>query len=98
MSSPRYMKSPNRSRVKGDLDPPPLGTGDCNTKYALNVYSIHNLSTGRWRPVDKSSDTFHNPVRLSTISVDNSSKLWIKAAVTEEFRLFVAFETIDACG
>jgi hypothetical protein len=48
--------------------------------------------------VDKSSDTFHNPVRLSTISVDNSSKLWIKAAVTEEFRQFVAFETIDACG
>jgi hypothetical protein len=48
--------------------------------------------------VDKSSEIFHNLVRLSTISVDKSSKLWINAAVTGEFRLFVAFETIDACG
>src|SRR5215217_7674557 len=78
MPSPRYMRSPTRSRAKGDPEPPPLGTGDCNTKYALNVYSVHNLSTGRRRPVDKSSETFHSLAYLSTVSVDNSSSLWIK--------------------
>src|SRR5918993_245049 len=77
MSSPRYMRSPNRSRVKGDPEPPPPGIGDCNTKYALNVYSVHNLSTGRRLPVDKSSETFHSLAQLSTVSVDNSSILWI---------------------
>src|SRR5215212_2468821 len=66
MSSPRYMRSPNRSRVKDDPKPPPPGTGDCNTKYALNVYSVHNLSTGCRRSVDKPVDRI----------VDNSS-LWI---------------------
>src|SRR5215218_7767725 len=71
MSSPRYMRSPNRSRVKGDPEPPPPGIGDCNTKYALNVYSVHNLSTGRRLPVDKSSETFHSLAQLSTVSVDN---------------------------
>src|SRR5215208_6602185 len=73
MPSPRYMRSPTRSRAKGDPEPPPLGTGDCNTKYALNVYSVHNLSTGRRRPVDKSSETFHSLAYLSTVSVDNSA-------------------------
>src|ERR671912_466203 len=76
MSSPRYMRSPNRSKVKGDPEPPPPGTGDCNTKYALNVYSVHNLSTRRRHPVDKSSETFHSLAHLSTVSVDNSSSLW----------------------
>src|SRR5918997_456476 len=71
------MRSPNRSRAKDNPEPPPPGVGDCNTKYALNVYSIHNLSTGRRRPVDKSSETFHNLVLLSTETGDNSSKLWI---------------------
>src|SRR5215203_4075596 len=98
MPSPRYMRSPTRSRAKGDLEPPPPGTGDCNTKYALNVYSVHNLSTGRRRLVDKSSETFHNQVRLSTETVDNSSDLWIKPAVTEECRQVVAFDPRDACG
>jgi hypothetical protein len=92
------MRSPTRSRAKGDPEPPPLGTGDCNTKYALNVYSIHNLSTGRRRLVDKSSETFHNQIRLSTETVDNSSDLWIKPAVTEEFRQVAAFDPRDACG
>jgi hypothetical protein len=92
------MRSPNRSRVKGDLDPSPPGIGDCNTKYALDVYSIHNLSTRRPCPVDKSSETFHNPVQLSTETVDNSSKLWIKTAVIEEFRQVIIFDLIDTCG
>src|SRR5215213_8938154 len=78
MSSPRYMRLPNRSRVKGDPEPPPPGIGDCNTKYALNVYSVHNLSTGRRRPVDKSPETFHSLAYLSTEIVDNSSNLWIR--------------------
>src|ERR671912_1961966 len=98
MSSPRYMRSPNRSRAKDDPEPPPPGTGDCNTKYALNVYSVHNLSTGRRPPVDKSSETFHSLVHLSTISVDNSSKLWIKAAMKEELRRFVTFVCRNTCG
>src|SRR5829696_5095828 len=71
------MRSPNRSRVKGDPEPPPPGIGDCNTKYTLNAYSVHNLSTGHRRPVDKSSETFHSLIHLSTEPVDNSSKLWI---------------------
>src|ERR687897_770022 len=71
------MRSPTRSRAKDDPEPPPPGTGICNTKYALNVYSVHNLSTGRRRPVDKSSETVHSLVHLSTEIVDNSSKLWI---------------------
>jgi hypothetical protein len=48
--------------------------------------------------VDKSSETFHNQVRLSTETVDNSSDLWIKPAVTEEFRQVAAFDPRDACG
>jgi len=48
--------------------------------------------------VEKSSETFHNPVWLSTETVDNSSKLWIKTAVPEEFRQSAAFDTINACG
>jgi hypothetical protein len=92
------MRLPNRSRVKGDPEPPPLGIGDCNTKYALNVYSVHNLSTGRRRPVDKSPETFHSPAHLSTEIVDKSSKLWIKTAVKEESRQIVTFECRDACG
>src|SRR5215216_1583070 len=72
MSSPRYMRLPNRLRVKGDPGPPPPGIGDCNTKYALNVYSVHNLSTGRRRPVDKSPETFHSLAYLSTETVDKS--------------------------
>jgi hypothetical protein len=92
------MRSPNRSRVKGDPKPPPPGIGDCNTKYALNVYSVHNLSTGCRRSVDKSSETFHSLVHLSTVSVDKFSNLWIKAAMKEEFRQFVTFECRDTCG
>jgi hypothetical protein len=92
------MRSPNRSRVKDDPEPPPPGTGDCNTKYALNVYSVHNLSTGRRRPVDKSSETFHSLAQLSTETVDNSSELWIRTAMKEEFRQFVTFECRDTCG
>src|SRR5215203_771034 len=98
MPSPRYMRSPTRSRAKGDPEPPPLGTGDCNTKYALNVYSVHNLSTGRRRPVDKSSETFHSLAYLSTETVDNSSRLWIKTVVIEECRWVVTFECRDTCG
>src|SRR5215204_4795636 len=98
MSSPRYMRSPSRSRVKDDPKPPPPGAGDCNTKYALNVYSVHNLSTGCRHPVDKSSETFHSLAQLSTVSVDNSSKLWIKAATNKGFRQVVTFECRDACG
>jgi hypothetical protein len=92
------MRSPNRSRVKGDPEPPPPGIGDCNTKYALNVYSVHNLSTGRRLPVDKSSETFHSLAQLSTETVDNSSELWIRTAMEEEFRQFVTFEYRDTCG
>src|SRR5918997_1127531 len=98
MSSPRYMRSPNRSSIKGDPEPPPPGTGDCNTKYALNVYSVHNLSTRRRCPVDKPSEIFHSLVYLSTESVDNSSKLWIKAAMKEESRQVVTFACRAACG
>src|SRR5918995_668521 len=76
------MRSPNRSRAKDDPEPPPPGTGDCNTKYALNVYSIHNLSTGLGSLVDKSSETFHNQIRLSTETVDNSSNLWISGELS----------------
>jgi hypothetical protein len=76
MSSPRYMRLPNRSRVKGDPEPPPPGIGDCNTKYALNVYSVHNLSTGRRRPVDRSPEIFHSQAHLSTETVDNWTGLW----------------------
>src|SRR5215212_8231231 len=98
MSSPRYMRLPNRSRVKGDPEPPPPGIGDCNTKYALNVYSVHNLSTSRRRSVDKSPKSFHSQGRLSTEIVDKSSKLWIKMAANKEFRQFVAFTRSSACG
>src|SRR5215218_2069575 len=80
MSSPRYTRSPNRSRAKDDPNPPPPGRGDCNTKYALNVYSVHSLSTNRRRPVDKSPESIHSHRRLSTISVDkivDNSTLWI---------------------
>jgi hypothetical protein len=92
------MRSPNRSRVKDDPEPPPPGIGDCNTKYALNVYSVHNLSTGRRRPVDKSPEIFHSLAQLSTETVDNSSELWIRTAMKEEFRQFVTFECRDTCG
>src|ERR671921_2885408 len=98
MSSPRYMRLPNRSSVKGDPEPTPPGIGDCNTKYALNVYSIHNLSTGRRHPVDKSSESFHRLLRLSPETVDKSSKLWIIITEMERFRQFVSFECRDTCG
>src|SRR5215211_4273648 len=98
MSSPRYTRSPNRSRAKDDPNPPPPGTGDCNTKYALNVYSVHNLSTSRRRPVDKSPESFHSLEDLSTEIVDKSSNLWIKMAANKEFRQFVAFTLSSACG
>jgi hypothetical protein len=62
------------------------------------VYSVHNLSTGLGSLVDKSSETFHNQIRLSTETVDNSSDLWIKLAVTEEFRQVAAFDPRVACG
>jgi hypothetical protein len=48
--------------------------------------------------VDKSPESFHNPLQLSTVSVDNSSKLWINTAGNKEFRQFVAFEWREACG
>src|SRR5919112_3438185 len=101
MSSPRYTRSPKRSKARGDpvpQNPPPPGIGDCNTKYALNVYSIHNLSTGRRHPVDKSSENFHRLLRLSTETVDNASKLWLRITEMERFRQFVSFECRDTCG
>src|SRR5215213_8325005 len=98
MSSPRYTRSPNRSKAKGDLAPPPPGTGDCNTKYALNVYSVHILSTSYRRPVDKSPESFHSQGRLSTVSVDKSLRLWIRSALNKEFRQFVAFDRSSTCG
>jgi hypothetical protein len=48
--------------------------------------------------VDKSPETFHSPAYLSTEIVDNSSKLWIKTAMKEDFRQIVTFECRDACG
>src|SRR5918993_5440728 len=98
MPSPRYMRSPTRSRAKGDPEPPPLGTGDCNTKYALNVYSIHNSSTGPRRLVDKSPKFFHNRNQLSTEIVDNSSRLWIRSAIIKESRLIAIFDMSTTCG
>ena len=98
MSSPRYTSSPNRSKAKDDLQPPPSGPGDCNTKNALNAYSIHVLSTGQRQPVDKSPESFHNPSQLSTESVDNSPKLWITTTRKKERRLIVAFDQSAACG
>src|SRR5215213_1066414 len=98
MSSPRYTRSPNRSKAKDNLRPPPLGTGDCNTKYALNVYSVHNLSTRCRCPVDKSSKSFHSQSHLSTEIVDKSCKLWIKIVVNKGLRQFVAFDRSFACG
>src|SRR5919202_114612 len=98
MSSPRYTRSPNRSKARGDLRPPPSGTGDFNTKYALNTYSVHNLSTSCRCPVDKSSESFHSPGQLSTETVDNSCKLWIKMAINKEPRLFETFDRSSTCG
>jgi hypothetical protein len=48
--------------------------------------------------VDKSSETFHSLAQLSTETVDNSSELWIRTAMKEEFRQFVTFECRDTCG
>jgi hypothetical protein len=48
--------------------------------------------------VDKSPESFHNLVQLSTVSVDNSFKLWIKIVGNKESRQFVAFEWREACG
>src|SRR5215207_3487927 len=98
MSSPRYTSSPNKSKAKGDLQPPPPGPGDCNTKNALNAYSIHTLSTGQRCPVDKSPESIHRPIQLSTLSVDNSPRLWINTARMKVCRSFVAFEQSTACG
>jgi hypothetical protein len=48
--------------------------------------------------VDKSPESFHSLLHLSTETVDNSSKLWIRSAGNKEFRQFVAFEWREACG
>src|SRR5215213_5840159 len=101
MPSPRYTRSPNTSKVSGDPilpEPPPPGTGDCNTKYTLNVYSVHILSTSYRRPVDKSPESFHSQGRLSTETVDKSLRLWIRSALNKEFRQFVAFDRSSTCG
>jgi hypothetical protein len=48
--------------------------------------------------VDKSPESFHNLGQLSTVSVDNSFKLWIKTAGNKKLRQVVTFEWREACG
>src|SRR5829696_1744467 len=98
MSSPRFTSSPSKSKARGDPNPPPPGQGDCNTKYALNMYSFHNLSTVRRRPVDKYPESVHSAQHLSTVSVDKSRNLWISAAVDKSFRLIVTTNRGATCG
>jgi hypothetical protein len=37
-------------------------------------------------------------MRLSTVSVDNSARLWIKIVAIEEYRQLAMFDRRDACG
>jgi hypothetical protein len=48
--------------------------------------------------VDKSTESLHSAIQLSTETVDNSPNLWIESEPIEDSRQFVAFERRQACG